>query len=166
MYRYLKLVHLLGFALFLGSILSHIVTSRVHAGTADVSLLLFARDTVCIATRALTVPGLVLLIGSGIGMVWTSRGQLLRQRWVQLHVVLAAAIAMVSAVVVVAVARLAVAAEALAAGRGGLEAFVAPAAIERYAGAANILMILLAAGVALVRPRSGRPGAAAPQGGR
>ncbi len=164
MYRWLKLAHVLGFALFLGSILAHIVTGRVHAGTDDASLVLYARDTICLATRALTVPGLLLLIASGAGMIWLTRGDLLRHRWMQIHLAFGVAIAGVSVAVVIAVAKLAWAAQALAQGHGAVEALALPGALERYAGAANIVMILLTAGLALVRPwrqtkpaASGRP---------
>jgi len=152
MYRWLKLAHVFGFALFLGSILAHVVTGRVHAGTDDASLVLYARDTICIATRALTAPGLLLLMASGVGMLWLSRGEPLRQRWMQIHLALGAVIAGVSVAVVVAVAKLAWAAEALAQGHGGVAALALPGAIERYAGAANIVMILVTAGLAIVRP--------------
>lgn len=152
MYRSLKLMHVVGFAMFLGSILAHIVTGRTQAGAADPSFVLYARETICLATRTLTVPGLILVIGSGLGMVWLTRGELLRQRWLKLHIALAAAIAATTVAIVVAVANLTFAARALSRG-GGLEAFVVPEAVERYAGAVNILMILLVAGIGLLRPR-------------
>lgn len=152
MYRYCKLIHIVGFALFLGSILAHTVTSRAEPGASEASFVLYARDTICIATRALTVPGLLLLILSGIGMAWLTRGELLRRRWLQIHAAIAVVIAANTVVIVIAVAKLASAARAWSDGRGSLEAFASPAAIETFAGAANVAMILLTAGVAILRP--------------
>lgn len=152
MYRYLKLLHIIGFAMFLGSILAHIVTSRIEPGGSDASVLLYARETICIATRASTVPGLLLLILSGTGMVWLTRGESLRRSWLRVHIAFAAAIAINTIYVVIAVARLTWAAQAWSQGSGSLEAFASPAAVETFAGAANVAMILLAAGIAILRP--------------
>ncbi len=84
----------------------------------------------------------------------------------QVHLAFGVVIAGVSVAIAIAVAKLAGAAQALAQGRGGVEVMALPDAVERYAGAANIVMILLTVGLAFVRPwrqtkpaASGRPAA-------
>jgi len=84
MYRFLKTAHLLGLAMFLGSILSHVVTG-IEAGQPGAASFLFARQDVSLATQILTMPGLLLTIASGFAMAAAGRLPPLRQPWLGLH---------------------------------------------------------------------------------
>jgi len=59
MYRTLKIAHLLGLAMFLGSVLSHVVVAAL-GGQPGAPGFLAARLEIAAATRALTLPGLGL----------------------------------------------------------------------------------------------------------
>src|SRR5580658_201652 len=87
MYRTLKVLHLLGLALFLGSVFSHVVAG-VLGGPPGSAAFVTARVEIVAATRALTLPGLGLAVISGLGMAALSPG-LRRQRWLGLHAALA-----------------------------------------------------------------------------
>lgn len=75
----LKYLHLLGLALFLGSIPGHIVLGMIAPG-GDIpdQGVMFARKVVEILTLAVTAPGLVLLSATGLGLWWQDRAE---RRW-------------------------------------------------------------------------------------
>lgn len=154
MYRALKLIHILGFALFLGSIMGHIVAARVAPGTADPAVLIYARDTVILAARAVTLPGLAMIIVSGIAMTRLGPADLPRQGWFRAHSALSVPITVATLAIIAAASDLADLSRALAAGRGSLAGFAGPEAVERGLGAVNILAILASAAVAVVRRRA------------
>jgi len=75
MYKYLKYAHLLGLCMFMASIAIHIVVGFVPGGRELASVILVGRQAIEISTWALMVPGLALLLVTGICMVAkTSKG--------------------------------------------------------------------------------------------
>ena len=62
MYKFLKVIHILGVAMFLGSIFAHIATGHVPGAADNPPAMLFARQAIELATRYVTLPGLVIAI--------------------------------------------------------------------------------------------------------
>jgi hypothetical protein len=78
MRKSLKAAHMLGLALFLGSIGVYIVltTQTLAPGTPAFAAL---RQQILLGTRCITFPGLLATLGSGLGLLWLNRHAL--QRW-------------------------------------------------------------------------------------
>ncbi|HEY0722241.1 MAG TPA: hypothetical protein VGE50_13425 [Gammaproteobacteria bacterium] len=89
MYRTLKLFHLGGLTLFLGSILTYVLISAQIEG-ATLEQIAFGRAIISMGTRDLTLPGLWLLIISGIGLGYLREGQ--QRPYLKLKLLLAALI--------------------------------------------------------------------------
>jgi Predicted integral membrane protein (DUF2269) len=155
MYRILKVCHLIGLTLFLGSILGHLAAS-VAAGEPGSAGFLYAREQMAFATRVLTLPGLFLAVASGIALAKVSRQSPLRVRWLEAKVALTVAIA-INSIVFVAPAGARVLAETVALSRGepvvALAQIVADRNAETIAGAANIVMILAIVLLGVIKPR-------------
>ena len=152
MYRFLKFLHLVGFALFLGSILAHIVEGRVQPATTAPAALVYAYDTVSLSNLAVTTPGLALAVLSGIGMMAVRRRELLRQRWFQVHAGLGVVLIATSAVIYGAGERLKAAATALAgsqAGQATLANIASAQQLQRYVGLFNIVIIVVSVSLAV-----------------
>ncbi len=159
MYKTAKALHLIGLAMFLGSILGHIgIGIGLVPGAGDAaSTLLFGRQAITVATWWLTLPGLALLMVTGA--VMTARGGLGvgRHRWLTAHQVLAVLIVLNAAIVLVpggdALHALAV---EVAGGRQPVDVMDAPAGRESLFGAANLLMTLAALVIAVHKPGLGQ----------
>ena len=69
-YRLLKILHLIGLSLFLGSIFGHIVASVLGGApeAGNEAAFLNSRVHITAATRYLTMPGLLLTLATGVGM--------------------------------------------------------------------------------------------------
>jgi hypothetical protein len=149
MYRVCKLLHLLGLALFLGSVLGHIVTA-VTGGTIGSADFLAAREQIDAATRTLTLPGLGLMILSGLGLAWSSPR---RPAWMGLHAGLSVVVIALTALVVVPAGREILAgAQAIARGDGGSTAIAAALATEHRGGSANLVLTLLVVTLGVYKP--------------
>jgi len=147
MRRILKIAHLIGLALFLGSVFSHVVAS-VLGGPPGSPGFLPARAEIVAATRALTLPGLGLAVLSGVGMAIVSPG-LRRQRWFWLHVALAAAVVVSSLAFVAPAGQRAL---ALATGAANAHDLAAALFVERVAGSVNIGLAIVLIAVGVIRP--------------
>jgi hypothetical protein len=150
--RLLTLLHLVGMALFLGSIAVYIALSP-WAKTGGLDRLLLAREIIALGTTSVTLPGLWLAVTAGFIM-----GLRLRPRfgagWVRFKLVAGVLILLNSHLLVVpAVRATLVAAEASARAGTLLPAFGPAAAQESLAGAVNVLMALVAAAVGVWKPR-------------
>ncbi len=73
MYKTFKTLHIIGMALFLGSIFAHIAAGRVPGAEADPAAMVFARQAIDVTTRSVTLPGLGLTLVSGIVMALLGR---------------------------------------------------------------------------------------------
>lgn len=155
MYRFLKTAHLLGLAMFLGSVLGHIVAG-IEAGQPGAASFLFARQDVSLATRVLTMPGLLLTIASGFGMMTAARLSPRRQPWLGLHAGLGLL------VLILAVCFLVPTGRTILRGAASLletpdHAVVAQVLImkqiESVAGAVNLVLTLLIISLGVWKPR-------------
>lgn len=153
MTKTLKVLHLLGLALLLGSIFGHIVAGARHGGVAGSPELLFARQTIADATRMLTLPGLALAIASGIALALRGGRGLAGRRWLIVHAGLAVAVLALAATLIVPAgnAMLRLAAEAVAGGALGPD-YAAAARTERMVGAFNVVLILLVVAIGVAKP--------------
>jgi hypothetical protein len=147
MYRIAKILHLLGLALFLGSIFAHIVAGQIGGGPGSAHFA-FARAEISAATRALTMPGLLLALLSGLWMAVLTRLSPLRQPWLAFHAGLALVVLAIAATLVIP------AGKTLLAG-GGLDEMVAALTVEQVAGAINIALTLALAAIGVFKPKWG-----------
>jgi uncharacterized membrane protein len=153
MNKALKILHLIGLALFLGSIPGHILLGQLAAGAVDPGQLAQLLRAKYLATAALTLPGLTIMVISG-AVLLARRRELLRSGWMR------AKLASVALVVVNSVfVMLPVAAEITKAGEAALggavvaDQLAALDAREDLFGAINLLMILAIISLSVVRPR-------------
>ncbi len=148
----LKFLHLIGLTLFLGSILTFIVASSV-GNAGDLASLAVARRVISAGTNALTLPGLGLLIASGVGLTW-GRLRLRDHRWLQVMALAVAAIALNGVLFVLPAVRSATALAEESRARGALSpAYTRAYVLESSAGGVNVLLglVAMAAGVVGVR---------------
>lgn len=152
----LKALHILGIALFLGSILGHAVIGAAEGIHDSPATLWLARQSIDVATWRLTLPGLVLLAVTGATLFLRRRASLSRLRWMKVHLVLAALIALNAILVLVPTGQaiLTLAAD-LVEGTGNVAALPALQGRETIFGAINILLAVTALFVAVLRPRLG-----------
>lgn len=151
MHRALKIAHLIGLALFLGSVFGHVVAAILGGPPGSPGFLPACTEIVA-ATRALTLPGLGLAVLSGLGMAIVSPG-LRRQRWLWLHAGLALLVVVSSLALLAPAGRRAlVAAQPLAAGGAGAPDLAAALLVERVAGAVNIVLAIALLAVGVIKP--------------
>lgn len=152
MYRLLKTAHLIGLALFFGSVLSHIVEASAGGDPGGAGFL-DARRTIELATRVLTLPGLALTIASGLGLAAHTSS---RPTWMAAHAGLALLVAILAVAVIAPVGREALSgAQALALGQGVYETTHAALMTERVAGSLSIALTLAIIALGVYKPRIG-----------
>ena len=148
-YSSLKVLHLMGLVLFLGSIFGHIVAGILGGGPVSGDRFLVAREHISAATQFLTVPGLVLVLLSGIGL-W-----LKNSRWLGVHMGLAVLVTLIAFVVVLPAGAemMSLASTDMAA---NVEKIMAANRFEDIGGAVNVLLILIITGLGVAKPRWAR----------
>ncbi len=152
--RLIKAFHVLGAVLFFGSILGHAITGLAANVQDSAQTQLVARQIIDVATWYLTLPGLALLVLTGIGLV------VMRERPIRLmgpHLFLAALI-LVNAIFFlfpIAQAILGIAND-LAAGTGSDSELRLLEGREAIFGAINILLCILATVVGVIKPGTGK----------
>lgn len=157
MNKALKTLHLIGLAVFLGSIPGHILLGRMVEGIADPGQVAQLLQAKYLATAALTIPGLVVAVVSG-AVLLARRRELLRSGWMRTKLGLVALVVVNSLVFL-----LPLASEIATTGNEALGGAVVAsrlAALDRQEdilGAANLLMILAIVAVSVTRPRRRLP---------
>jgi hypothetical protein len=157
MYKVAKALHLLGLAMFLGSILGHVSIGFVPGAKDQAQVMLFGRQAIEIATWSLTVPGLALLVATGLFM--TVRGGLGfgRWRWLTVHQIIGTMILLNAAFILVPVGGdLLDVAWKIIQGGGSIEAFASLSGRERMFGALNLVLAVVTIFVAVLKPRLGQ----------
>ena len=154
MFRIAKALHLIGLAMFLGSILGHIVAGLIPAADTDPEVILHVRQEIRLATLYLTIPGLVLLVLSGIWMTIHGRLGIGQIGWLTAHQLIGLFILLNAGLVLVPTGA------ALLEGAYALrQAAVSPADFqtlvlrEKSFGAVNLLLTLITIFVAVLKPR-------------
>lgn len=162
----LKALHLIGVAMFLGSILAHISVGLIPGVQTETEAALFARQAISAATLSVTLPGLGLMLLTGAALYAKGGLRLGGRRWLLLHAGAGALIALNAALVLAPTGRepLGLAEQAAA---GGGAAGPGPAAGAAWArlhalearealfGAVNVTLALAAIAIAVVKPRLG-----------
>ncbi len=157
MYKAFKILHIVGTALFLGSIFAHIAAGRVPGAETEPAAMVFARQAIDLATRYVTLPGLALAIASGLLMTLLGPAGVLKRRWQIAHMTLAAAVVAVTFIVMISVGREILAtALAIAAGGKPVDAFSVVSLPEHIWGGVNIVLVLVAIAIGAVKPRLGK----------
>lgn len=150
--KLVKALHLVGLALFLGSIPAHILLGRMAAAEGDLAhmaLLLHAKH---VSVLALTLPGLALIVATGLGLVATERG-LVQARWLWAKLALAALVMLNGALILTPTGAEIAALAAEAAATGVVPPTLAALqARESLFGAINLTMIFGIIGLAVLRP--------------
>lgn len=157
MQKVLKALHLLGAIMFFGSILGHVTVGLIPAAQDDAQVAVVARQAIAVATSHLTVPGLVLVILTGMAMVAFGKLPILRLRWLSLHATIALLIALNAAFVLYPVGQELLEGTSLAAkGAMPLEQLHSMEQREAAFGAANLLLCLVTLFVAVMKPPFGK----------
>ena len=146
-YSSLKVLHLMGLVLFLGSIFGHIVAGILGGGPVS-------GDRFLAAPQFLTLPGLGLLLLSGVGL-WLMSWSVKNSRWLGVHMGLAALVTLIAFVVVLPAGAemMALASTDMVA---NMEKIVAANRFEDIGGAVNVLLILIITGLGVAKPRWAR----------
>ncbi len=158
MTKLLKLLHLVGLGLFLGSILSHVVASSLGGTPGGSAEFIMARRQILLASEVVTMPGLVLLVATGLGLLILARP---RARWMWVHGALGLVVLLVAAAIVMpTVNAILGGALAGAAGSGDATAVAARYQLESVVGGLNVLLALAIMVLGVWRPRLGSAPAA------
>jgi hypothetical protein len=156
-YKIAKALHLIGLAMFLGSILGHITIGLVPGAKDQAQAMLFGRQAIQIATWSVTIPGLALLVATGLFMTLRGRLGFGRRRWLTVHQTIAILILLNAAVILVPggndLIRLA---SQIMQGQASLDDFAALARRESMFGAANLVLTLVTIFVAVLKPAFGQ----------
>jgi uncharacterized membrane protein len=156
LYLAAKTFHLLGIAAFLGSVFAHIAVSVLPGATSDPQTILVVRRAIEGATRFVTLPGLVLAIGSGIALTWLGRRDVRRNRWLAVHQIIGVLVAINAFLILAPTGREALAlAEAAYAQGASLAPALTVAAREAQFGPINVVLTILTVALAVFRPRLG-----------
>jgi hypothetical protein len=157
MYKTAKVLHFVGLAMFLGSILGHITIGFVPGAKDQTQAMLFGRQAIEIATWSLTVPGLALLALTGLFMTVYGRLGFGRRRWLTVHQIIGAVILLNAAFVLVPVGGdlLDVVSE-IDRGNQSMDVFNALKTREAIFGAVNVLLALFNIFIATLKPRLGQ----------
>lgn len=159
MHKFAKALHFIGLAMFLGSILGHIAVGFVPGARDQPQAMLFSRQAIEIATWSLTIPGLALLMATGLFMSFRGGLGFGRRRWLTAHQIVGALVVINAAVVLVPVGgALVEVAKQIVQGAGSMDAFAALTRREHLFGATNLFLALAAIFVAVLKPALGQPG--------
>lgn len=156
MLKLAKTIHIIGVAMFLGSIFAHIAAGMAPEVTTNPAAMLFARQTIATATLYVTLPGLAIAVVSGLFMTHYGKFGLFRERWLTLHQLAALVMVANALVMLVPIGRAAVEAAAAVAAGNTAEALAALMAKEHVFGAINIVLAVAAVLLAVGKPNLGQ----------
>lgn len=151
MFQLFRILHIIGVAMFFGSVLGHAVTTLIPGAADNPPAMLAARQAIVLANWYVTIPGLLIVFVSG-GLMIATRGYEKRRAFV-VHILAAVLIAGVATTILIpAAVGLQEAAKAIAAGSAARDAFAHLAMREHLYGAVNILLAVVAIGAGAILP--------------
>lgn len=157
MLKFVKALHLLGVVMFFGSILGHVTVGLVPGAQDDPQTALVVRQAIDVATNSLTVPGLMLLLVTGIFMIVKGKLPIFKMRWLTLHAIFGLLIVLNAAFVLYPTGQeLLETASQAAMGALPMEQLHVIEGREAAFGAANLLLCLIMVFIAVVKPRIGK----------
>lgn len=145
----MKALHIVGVALFFGSILGHAITGLAKGLHENPQALLVARQIVDVATWYLTLPGLALLTLTGLGLVIKRERPL---RYLRPHLLIAGLIVANALFILLPTGQAILSATAVQS-KGALE-LVDLQGREALFGAVNIVLCIAAIFVGVIKPGS------------
>jgi len=149
----LRLLHFVGLAMFLGGILGHIALEQLPGAEADAATIVVLLSAQVHSTRVLMMPGLFLLIVTGVWLTVRYHGGFMRVRWLTVHQVLAVLILLNTALILGPIgAHMLEVALALRPDAFDLSALHELARQELTFGPINLILTIAAIGVAVFRP--------------
>jgi hypothetical protein len=151
----LVLVHLLGLTMFVGSILANIVLSLGAPATGDPAAVVFAWRAIASTNAFLTIPGLGILVGSGLLLIAVQDRNPSRERWLALKLFAVIGIVVIAAgLIEPSEDQLRLLAKSLpdAAARAS---FAEVAVRQQLYGAVNLALVILASALGMFKPRLG-----------
>jgi hypothetical protein len=155
--RIAKALHFVGLAMFLGSILAHVSLGFVPGVRDPAQAMVFWRQGIEIATRSLTVPGLALLMLTGLFMAVRGGSRFASQRWLIVHLTIGVSIVLIAALVMVPVGIQSLdQAIEISHGTGSMATFSALLGKERVFGAITIILALISILIVTLKPRLGK----------
>ncbi len=154
MNKVLKVFHLLGLAAFVGSIFGHILLGGLGDPTADLIGFAALAEARYMNVLLLTLPGLALLLFTGIALAWRYGLTPKSRRWLGAKLLLVGLIALNGVLVLTPLGRDMAALAQDAVATGSLPAaYFELQQIESLFGAANLAMILVVVALATAKPR-------------
>jgi len=162
----LRLLHLLGSTMLLGSILGSIVLSLGAPATGDPQNVVFAWQAIGRANAILTTPGMLLVGLTGVGLMMVERRKPWEEGWLALKIVVMIA-TIANAYLLIDPAEEQLRQYAVALPTGDSRAMFANLAIrQQIFGAINLALIVLASVLGVVKPRMRRASSHGRMGGR
>lgn len=148
-----KMLHLLGFVMFLGGILATIVTNAVVGNDTNPILIDHQRQFVSAIIRGLMIPGMWVVFLSGLFMVRLRKYNLRKVRWITIKFALALIILLNGTFILAPLANEVTALASQGASQGMLAAnYFAQKANEDMFGAVNFFLILITVVFAVFKP--------------
>lgn len=157
-YKLVKILHLLGLTLFLGSVFGHIASSIMGGEILPSPAFSAAREHIVFATGTLTIPGLLLVILSGIALGLLGGQVKRRPAWFLAHAGLGLAVAIIAATLVIPSGNAIIdLLPGLAQGDPVAKSAIAgQKMIEDISGAVNVLLSIAIIALGVAKPRLGR----------
>jgi hypothetical protein len=151
----LLLIHLLGLTMFLGSILGSIVLSLGAPATGDPGAVVFAWRAIGSANTFLTIPGLAILIGSGLFLIPAQDRNPRHERWLALKMLAVIGIIAITAVLIEpSEDQLRELAKSLP-DPAARASFTEVAVRQQIYGAVNLALVVLSSALVVFKPRLG-----------
>ena len=153
MNKFLKIVHLLGLAMFVGSIFGHILLGSLSDPGADLAGFAVLMKAKYMNVLLLTMSGLILMLLTGIALMWRRGITPKRARWMAAKLVLVALIILNGTFVLTPLSRdmATLAQDAVTTGTVPV-AFYDLQRKEDVFGTANLVIILAVMGLAAAKP--------------
>lgn len=152
---FLVIIHLLGLTMFLGSILGNIVLSLGAPATGDPGAVVFAWRAIGSANTFLTIPGLAILIGSGLLLIPAQDRSPTRERWLAFKMLAVIGIVVITAALIEpSEDQLRDLAKSLP-GAAARASFMEVAVRQQIYGAVNLALVVLASALVVFKPRLG-----------
>jgi hypothetical protein len=151
----LVLIHLVGLTMFVGSILGNVVLSLGAPATGDPGTVVFAWRAIASANTFLTIPGLVILIGSGLLLIPAQERSPRRERWLAFKILAVIGIVITAAALIEpSEAQLRILAQSLS-DPAARASFTEVTLRQQIYGAVNLALIVLASALVVFKPRLG-----------
>ncbi|MCP4494440.1 MAG: DUF2269 family protein [Gammaproteobacteria bacterium] len=156
MHNKIKVIHIIGVAMFFGSILGHAIAGVVSASSSDPAVFNIVRQVIEVETVYLTLPGLVMFTLSGIAMIVIGKMPVHKIKWLAVHVAVGVLVILNAFIVLIPVGtEILVASQNVMVGSVSSETILALKNREAVFGAFNIVACLVLITLAVIKPKFG-----------